>query len=595
MKLILNYFSSILSVFFSPILKGAIKKENSKQTNNTKFILYCKNISLTTNQLLFFTCSYIALILNIPFLIKMTSAITILPNYSVFFLISVPMFLLALTILIQGIISFKWITKPLLIITVLCSSLIFYGTITYGIVFDYGMVQNTIETDTAEALSYVNLHATLFFIVFGVIPSFLIYAVRLTFKPFFKELLSRLKLLGLSISAVLLIGIFFYSNYAAVGRNNKELIDYITPYKMIDASAKFVRNHYFYSPLEFKVLDTSPTIERTGERKHVTVMVLGETARAQSFSLNGYEKPTNQFTEKQGVVSFSNMSSCGTATAVSVPCMFSRLHKENYNKREATAQQNAVDLIHLAGADVLWISNNNGSCKGVCTRVKTQKIDTNKVNPLCDGEYCYDEALLKPLSAKLSKLTHENTLIVLHMIGSHGPTYFKRYPKDKRIFTPDCQRSDIQNCSEEQLVNTYDNTIAYTDFVLSKIISKLSQLADKENIETSLLYISDHGESLGESGVYLHGLPYAFAPKEQTHIPMIYWTDPMQADFDLGCLNSLAKSPITHDNVFDTLLSIMSVRTKVYDIEKDPFIQCKSQSAIARINIPTPLETEREY
>jgi len=593
MKLIFNYFSSILSVFFSPILKGAIKKESSKQTNNTKLILYCKNISLTTNQLLVLTCCYISLILNIPFLMKMTNAITALDNYSVLFLLSLPILLLSLTIIIQGTVSFRWITKPILITTVLCSSLIFYGTITYGIVFDYGMVQNTIETDTAEALSYVNLHATLFFIIFGVIPSFLIYVVRLTFKPFFKELLSRLKLLGLSISAVLLIGMFFYSNYAAVGRNNKDLIDYITPYKLIDASVKFVKNHYFYLPLEFKVLDTTPSIVRTGEKKHVTVMVLGETARAQSFSLNGYEKPTNQYTQKQGVVSFSNMSSCGTATAVSVPCMFSRLNKENYNKREATAQQNVVDLIHLAGTDVLWISNNNGSCKGVCTRVKTEKIDTNEINPLCDGEYCYDEALLKPLSVKLSHLTHENTLIVLHMIGSHGPTYFKRYPEDRRVFTPDCQRSDIQNCSQEQLVNTYDNTIAYTDLVLSKIISKLSQLADKEHIETSLLYISDHGESLGESGVYLHGLPYAFAPKEQTHIPMIYWADPMQTDFDLSCLKSLAKLPITHDNVFDTLLSIMSVRTKVYNIENDPFIQCKSQGAIARINIPTSLKIQR--
>jgi lipid A ethanolaminephosphotransferase len=525
---------------------------------------------------------------------KMTSAITALDNYSVLFLLSLPIFLLSLIIIIQGMLSFRWVTKPILIATVLCSSLIFYGTITYGIVFDYGMVQNTIETDTAEAFSYLNLYAVLFFAIFGIIPSLIIYTVQLTYKPLFKELLSRLKLIGLSIGTVLLIGLFFYSNYASVGRNNKDLIGYIIPYKMVDASFKFVRNHYFYPPLKFKVLDTSPSIERDNNKKHVTVMVLGETARAQSFSLNGYDKPTNQFTEKQGVVSFENMSSCGTATAVSVPCMFSRLDKANYNKRVATAQQNAVDIIHLAGADVLWISNNNGSCKGVCTRVKSQQIDTSKSNPLCDGEYCYDEALLKPLSAKLSELTHENTLIVLHMIGSHGPTYFKRYPKDKRVFTPDCQRSDIQNCSEEQLVNTYDNTIAYTDLVLSKIINQLSQVADKENIETSLLYISDHGESLGESGVYLHGLPYAFAPQEQTHIPMIYWTDPMQTDFDLGCLNSLAKSPITHDNVFDTLLSIMSVKTKVYDIEKDPFIQCKSQSAIARIDIPTPFEIKRE-
>lgn len=551
-------------------------------------------MSLTTNQLLLLTCCYIAFILNIPFLVKMTGAITKLDNYSVLFLLSLPIFLLSLTIIIQGTLSFRWVTKPILITTVLCSSLIFYGTLTYGIVFDYGMIQNTIETDSAEALSYVNLHAILFLIIFGLIPSLIIYSVQLTYKPFLKELLSRVKLIALSIGTVFLLAAFFYSNYAAVGRNNKDLIGYITPYKMVDSSFKFLQKHYFYPPLEFKILDTMPSIERVSKKKHVTVMVLGETARAQSFSLNGYEKPTNQYTEKQGVVSFSNMSSCGTATAVSVPCMFSRLDKQHYDKRIATAQQNVVDLIHLAGADVLWISNNNGSCKGVCTRVKTEQIDTNKTNPLCDGEYCYDEALLKPLSAKLNDLSSENTLIVLHMIGSHGPTYFKRYPSEKRLFTPDCQRSDIQNCSEEQLVNTYDNTIAYTDFVLSKIISELDQLANEGKIETSLLYISDHGESLGESGAYLHGLPYAFAPQEQTHIPMIYWADSMQTDLSMSCLNAISESAITHDNIFDALLSIMSVRTTVYTSNNDPFIHCKSQSAIARTTITTPLERERK-
>jgi lipid A ethanolaminephosphotransferase len=557
-----------------------------------KFIIYFNNVTLTTNQLVFFTCCYIALILNLPFLIKTTNVIVALDSYNVFFLLSLPIFLLSLTIILQSIFAFRWITKPVLIITVIFSSLIFYGTTSYGIVFDYGMVQNTVETDSAEALSYVNLHATLFFLIFGIIPPVLIYIVQLTYQPFFKELLCRVKLITLCVCLVFLIGGLFYSNYASVGRSNKALLSYITPYKMMDASYKFVRNHYFTSPLEFKVLDTSPSIVRDSARKHVTVLVLGETARAQSFSLNGYNKPTNQFTDQQGVISFSNLHSCGTATAVSVPCMFSRLSKENYNKRIATAQQNAVDLIHLAGADVLWISNNNGSCKGVCTRVKTQKVDTNSLNPLCDGEYCYDEALLQPLRSKLGELTHENTLIVLHMIGSHGPTYFKRYPIEKRVFAPDCQRSDIQNCSQEQLTNTYDNTIAYTDFVLSEIIDDLGELAVKDDVETSLLYISDHGESLGENGIYLHGLPYTFAPEEQTHVPMIYWTDPMQSDFNLTCLNAAANAHITHDNIFDALISIMSVRTTAYRADSDPFIQCKSQSAIARTTVSDRLDME---
>ncbi len=194
---------------------------------------------------------------------------------------------------------------------------------------------------------------------------------------------------------------------------------------------------------------------------------------------------------------------------------FSRLNKSSYDKRIAIAQQNAIDMIHLAGADVLWVSNNTGSCKGVCARVKTKKIPTDKINPLCDGDVCLDEVLIGELSQKLISLTHENTLIILHMIGSHGPTYYKRYPSSQRIFTPDCQRSDIQNCTHEELVNTYDNTIAYTDYVLSRIITELVVISESQDVKTSMIYVSDHGESLGESGVYLHGLPYAFALKNK--------------------------------------------------------------------------------
>ena len=553
-------------------------------------LTFFENVKLTTNQLVLLTCSYIVLVLNLPFLTRALKAVVALEDYNVFFLLSLPIFLLSLSVIIQGFLSFRWITKPLLIFAVVSSALMFYATINYGVVFDYGMVQNTIETDTAEALSYVNFSAISFFVIFAVFPSWVIYSVRIVYKPFLFELRTRLKLVSLSALMVFLIAGVFNANYAAVGRNNKHLVNYITPYKMFDATYKYVRNNYFYPPLKFEILDVNPSIVREENTKNVTVLVLGETARSKSFSLNGYDKPTNQYTEKQQVVSFSNMISCGTATAVSVPCMFSRLSKENYNKRSAIAQQNVIDIVHLAGADVLWVSNNNGSCKGVCTRVKNEKVETDKSDPLCDGEYCYDESLLKPLRNKLENITHDNTLIVLHMIGSHGPTYFKRYPEDKRLFSPDCQRSDIQNCTHEELINTYDNTIAYTDYVLSNIIKELDDFSSQDGIEASMLYISDHGESLGEKGVYLHGLPYAFAPDEQTHIPMIYWAGSQQTDFSLSCLAGISDSPVTHDNIFDIVLSVMSVRTKMYNVDNDPFIRCKSRSAIARMSMINKLQ-----
>ena len=542
---------------------------------NTSFVYgKHKRISLSTNQLIVFTCAYITLVLNSPFILKTSSAIVTLNEYSVLFLLSVPIFILSLSIFVQCFFAFRWITKPILILLVLTSSLVFYSTVTYGIVFDYGMIQNSFETDRAEALSYVNFSAGVFFIILGILPSILIAKVKLTYSTFWGELLSRAKLLSGSFACVCSIAIVFYSSYASIGRNNRDLVGYLTPYALIDSTVKFANKNYLYPPLKFTFLDTSPTISTSSTTKSVTVLVLGETARAQNFSLNGYKQPTNKHTKGLGVVSFNNVRSCGTATAVSVPCMFSRLNRENYDKREAIAQQNVIDLIHLAGVDVFWVSNNNGGCKGVCNRVKSEQISTNSIKPLCDGEYCFDEVLVNALKNKLHSLTKDNTLIVLHMVGSHGPTYYRRYPENKRVFTPDCQRSDIQNCSQKELVNTYDNTIAYTDLVLSKIIAELSLITVNSDVKTSMIYVSDHGESLGEKGVYLHGLPYAFAPQEQTHVPLIYWADKSHNKDKLDCLSKLSKQPLSHDNVFDILLGEVHVRSKVYQPDNDPFNQC---------------------
>jgi lipid A ethanolaminephosphotransferase len=443
-------------------------------------------------------------------------------------------------------------------------------------VFDYAMVQNTFETDSAEAMSYINLYFLGFIVLFGLVPSVLIYKVRMTPQGFFHMLLARAGLFSLSALIILFIAAVFYANYAAVGRNNSQLQAYITPYKFINASIKFVKRNYVSSPSAFTVLDPSPNLVDNKDSPVVTILVVGETARAQSFSLNGYTKRTNLYTDQLGVLSFKEMASCGTATAVSLPCMFSRLNRSEFDKQTASYQQNLLDIISLAGADILWIDNNNGGCKDVCNRVNTIIVDPHSDDPLCDGEYCLDEALLEPLNEKLSNLTSQHTVIVLHMMGSHGPTYYKRYPHEKTLFLPDCQRSDIQNCSEEQLLNTYDNTIAYTDFVLSKIIESLQNYASRENAQTTMLYVSDHGESLGEKGMYLHGLPYAIAPLEQTHIPMVYWQAQSNRLGDIDCLKAKTADLVSHDNLFDIMMGITSVESTVYQPDSDIFANCRA-------------------
>ncbi len=541
----------------------------------TKIKNFFASKSITVNQLILLISLYFVLVLNEPFWSLAFERIMKLEQHSTAFMISVPFLLMSLLVIVFSLFSIKYIIKPAFILLTIVSALVFYATYEYGVVFDYSMMVNVVETDNAEAFAYLNIYAVIFFVLLGVIPAVLIALVNIKYHSAPKELLLRVKLVVAALIVFLLIAFFFYSNYAAFGRNNKELKRYIIPIQFIDSSYKVIRDKYFSEPLVFKILDDAPSLKTPEQdNQQVTILVIGETARAMNFSYNGYHRDTNTYTKAFDPIYFQNVTSCGTATAVSVPCLFSAQKRENFDKKLADHQQNFLDIAKLAGADVIWVDNNSG-CKGVCKRIETIEIPTNKSHPLCDGDYCFDEVLLPELTKKLSHLQAKNTLIVLHMIGSHGPTYYRRYPKKLAKYKPDCPRSDIQNCSQEQLINTYDNTIAYTDYVLAKIINILTELPQK-NIQASMLYISDHGESLGENGAYLHGFPYAFAPDEQIEVPMLFWSTANDTSIDKQCLRQKATTETySHDNVFSTLLDLTNIKTSAYQQSDDILASCR--------------------
>ena len=537
--------------------------------------------SVTTNKALIIISGYFVLVFNISFLIKTYHVVSELADYNLFFLISIPILLCCIFVIFFGIFSAKRIFKPLVFFFIILSATMTYATISYGIVFDYGMIENTMQTSRSEALTYVNLNAFFIIFVFSILPLVYLFKLNIIYKPFKSECIVRVKCLLTSTLFIFSIVFFFYQDYASVGRNNNELTSYITPLKSVVSGYKFIRNQYFITPKKFTLLDENPTlIPLKNQQKRIILMVVGETARAENFAYNGYQKPTNQFTKTYKPLSFKHITSCGTATAVSVPCMFSALGRKEYDKQTANSQQNLLDLVKLANVDVLWLDNNEG-CKGACNRVTTLNTDKHNVNALCDGNYCFDEVLLSPLKDKLAHLTHQTTLIVVHLIGSHGPTYYRRYPHEFSMFLPDCQRSDIQNCTHEQIVNTYDNTIAYSDYILSKMMAELTTLSSQHQVEASLLYVSDHGESLGEKGLYLHGFPYALAPEQQTHIPMLFWTsNPDQNKH--ACENNLITSVYSHDNVFHTVLGLTQVESTAYNENLDIFHPCSASNLLAK-------------
>jgi lipid A ethanolaminephosphotransferase len=309
---------------------------------------------------------------------------------------------------------------------------------------------------------------------------------------------------------------------------------------------------------------------------HVLVIVLGETARAQNFSLLGYARDTNPELAKLPITAFSNVKSCGTSTEISVPCMFSPYGRADYDESRIRNSESLLDVLARAGYRVRWIDNQSG-CKGVCkgAGVEYEKIDPALAPDLCrDGE-CYDEVLARRLETVLPEV-RENTVFVLHMMGNHGPAYFRRYPAAFRRFVPDCATAELRDCSREQVVNAYDNAIGYTDHVLARVVGVLNGAAGR--LDSAMLYVSDHGESLGENGLYLHGIPYAIAPEQQTHVPMMVWLSPAMSrggDVSARCLRAKADSALSHDNLFHSVLGLLDVSTSVYREERDIFDGCR--------------------
>ncbi|MEC6822765.1 phosphoethanolamine--lipid A transferase [Photobacterium piscicola] len=520
---------------------------------------------------------YFTLCFNFPTLEKIFSLSNTVSNPV--FPYTAPIVLTAAFIIIFSCLCWPYIFKAIMIFLVITSSMALFAEVNYHTLFDNAVIESIFQTRSDEALSYVNLHSITYIIVFGLLPSIWIACVKITKREsIFKEIIARIILIGIATTALLIIALTNYKSYAAVGRNNHYLNRMIIP-GHVYAGGKYLYKEFIYKPLPYKKQGLDAKLLPTKNHKPTLfVMVLGETARTYDYAYNGYKRDTNPYTKNEGIISFKNVESCGTYTALSVPCMFSNLTRAHYNQDRAYSQDNAVDIIHRAGAEVLWIDNDGGS-KGVAARVPYVATDTSQHNQYCDGTSCYDGVMLKKAADFINK-DDKNKLLVLHLIGSHGPTYFQRYPKQFDQFKPSCNRSDIENCTDQEIKNVYDNTILYTDYVDEQVIKLLKKNEAKYNV--AMLYMSDHGESLGENGFYLHGAPFPIAPKEQKHVPWLLWIPTQYAQqkgINLSCLrNKEDIGHLSHDNLFHSLLGLYGVQSKVINPALDISASCRVPS-----------------
>ncbi|SFT51249.1 lipid A ethanolaminephosphotransferase [Kosakonia arachidis] len=541
-------------------------------------MLHLRRPTLSRLQFIILFALYIALALNIVFYHQ---AFTLLPvnslhNWLVF--LSMPLVAFSVINIVLSLASFFFLERPVITLFVLVSAAAQYFISAFGIVIDRSMITNILDTTAAESFALMSTKMVLTILLTAIVPVLIAWLIKI--KPAQSALHSiayRAASIVISALLIVLVALLFYKDYASLFRNNKELVKSLSPSNSIVASLSwYSHNRMDNLPLVSIGEDARQRPEmKNGPRKNLTILVVGETSRAANFSLGGYERETNPLLKQDNVIYFPNATSCGTATAVSVPCMFSGMTREHYDDQLAHHQEGLLDIIQRAGIQVLW-NENDGGCKGACDRVPHQDVTQLNLPEYCiDGE-CQDEILFHDLASYIDKLQGDG-IIVLHTIGSHGPTYYNRYPAQFRKFTPTCDTNEIQSCSQQQLVNTYDNTILYIDYIVDKAIKLLQSKQDR--FTTSLVYLSDHGESLGENGVYLHGLPYSIAPETQKHIPMLIWlSDDYQKRYGVNnqCLQKNAREKaVSQDNLFPTMLGILGVSTKEYRAEDDILASCR--------------------
>lgn len=485
----------------------------------------------------------------------------------------------ALILLVISLFAARWAQRPVLVALLLISAVSSYYVDKLGTVVDRDMIQNAMTTTFAESQHLITASFLQHVALYGSVPAMLVLWVGLRRSSVLRGL--GVWALATGGSAALVVGLL-YSNlqtFQPVLRESKELLASVQPLAPLAGAARYAKLMLRSTEVVLAPTGTDaapgPLLARV-EKPVLIVIVAGETGRAANWSLNGYGRETNPELAAREIIYYSDVSSCGTATAISLPCMFSPLTKADYSYLGGLSNENLLDVLARAGFDVEWWDNNTGH-KNIADRIASRVMTAADGAEFCEPE-CIDAVFQKNVDEKAATIT-KNTAIVLHQIGSHGPSYWLRYPADRAPFAPACKTPQLGDCTPEEIVNAYDNTIAYTDHVLARLIDSLQA---QDRVIPALFYVSDHGESLGEGGLYLHGAPDFMAPLEQTQVPMVIWMSARFRDsleLDQACMAGAAGDAVSHDNMFSTVLGMLDVKTGAIDPALDLAGRCRKMAS----------------
>lgn len=481
--------------------------------------------------------------------------------------------LAALHFIALGLFATRRTVRPLLALFLFAGTLATHFMQQYGVVLDPAMIRNALHTEAREAGELLNAGfagALVLALALAALPWAVVPARRAAGRALLVRALALAGALLVALAA-LLAG---FQDLASQMRNQRALRYTIAPANLLWSLARALAGDAHAAAAVPDPLEPVARPPAGGRKPLLLVMVVGETARAASFSLDGYARRTNPELEKLDLVNLPRAAACGTSTEVSLPCMFSPFGRAEYDEARIRRHESLPQLLARAGLRVLWLDNQSG-CKGVCRGVAFRDLSRETDPALCAGGRCLDGILLRGLERAAAEAGGD-TVVVLHQLGNHGPAYHRRYPPEMKRFTPACERDELRDCTPQEIVNAYDNAILYTDRFLADTIGFLERQQDR--FEVALAYASDHGESLGERGLYLHGMPYAIAPREQLEVPMFWWLPPRAArelEVDAACLRRNAAAHASHDSLYHSVLGLLEVRTPGYRAARDLFHGCR--------------------
>jgi len=496
------------------------------------------------------------------------------------FVVAVAVLLASAHFLMMALVSNRWTLKPVLTVLIVATALVTYYMARFSVYFDATMMRNVLRTDFGEARELLSPALLPHLLLYAALPLFLLWRVRLVNRPPLRALLVRLAAMGLAVATGVVALLTAFQPFVSLMRNNHEVRYLITPGSVVWSLGAVLAKDTRQGAKSLQPIGLDAKRGPTWalrSKPMLVVLVVGETVRAANWGLNGYARQTTPELAALPVINFSDVDSCGTNTEVSLPCMFAPVGRRAYDEGRIRGHEGLLHVLARAGVAVHWRDNQSG-CKGVCDGLPNDTVLALNPPGLCSDGRCLDEGLLFGLDQRLEQ-AKGTQLLVFHQLGNHGPSYFRRYPEAFARFKPACENDDLQHCTREEIVNAYDNAVLYTDHVLAQLITQLNARADR--VDSAVIYVSDHGESLGENRLFLHGIPYAIAPDVQTKVPMVMWATrgfAQAAGVDLDCLRERSRASVSHDHLFHSLLGLLDVRTALYQPRWDVSAACRGEA-----------------